>query len=230
MNYYYFFVLLHYYLGVRSCNCLQSRDLFFDFQHNSTNQSSTSQYCQHFINYSQVVALLSRYNCSSLGKHNQIRNNNDRARRDIDAGSIDIKALQTTINDHRIMIEYLFNNSINETFLGQTLKKQSRMGPSFSSWRDLVDLFCIGLVSIIVLYLLICRTGFSACDHLIAFLFRPVLVRLQQKQNQYHHHHHQQEQHTSNSTTEPTNTISEHLKSLSTIADGIQQYSNRTKN
>jgi hypothetical protein len=100
MNYYYFFVLLHYHLGVRLCNCLQSRGLLFDFHNNSNNQSSTNQYCQRLMTHTQIVALLSRNPCSSIEKPNEIDNNHDRTRRDIDGGSIDIKALQTTISDH----------------------------------------------------------------------------------------------------------------------------------
>jgi hypothetical protein len=122
------------------------------------------------------------------------------------------------------MIEYLFNNSINETFFANALYNHSRMGPSLSSWRDMVDIFCIGLVFIILIYYFICRAGFSVCNQLLGFLFRPLLNRLQQKKQQK-----QQQQQTSTFPTEPPNTISEHIRSLSTIADGIQLNSNRTK-
>jgi hypothetical protein len=79
------------------------------------------------------------------------------------------------------MIEYLFNNTINETFLADVLYNHSRMRPSLTSWRDLVDILCISLVFIILIYFFICRAGFSVCDKLIAFLFRPVLNRMEQE-------------------------------------------------
>jgi hypothetical protein len=120
------------------------------------NQSSANQYCQRFMTHTQIVALRSRKPCPSIEKSNKIKNNNDRTKRDVDGGSIDIKALQTTINDHRIMIEYLFNNTINETFLADVLYNHSRMRPSLTSWRDLVDILCISLVFIILIYFFIC--------------------------------------------------------------------------
>lgn len=225
MNYYYFFVLVHYHLGVRLSNCLESRGLLFDFHGNNiTNQSSINQYCQRLITHTQILSLLSRNPCSSLENSNEIDNNNNRTRRNINDGNIGIKTLQTTINDHRVMIEYLFNNSINETILAKATYNHSNLGPSLKSWRDLVDIFCIGLVSILLIYLLICRAGFSASDKLLEFLFQPVLNRLQQKKQQQ-----QQQQHTSTFPTAPPNTISDHIRSLSIIADGIQPNSHRIK-
>ncbi|CAF2066630.1 unnamed protein product, partial [Rotaria magnacalcarata] len=52
--------------------------------------------------------LLKRYPCAFI--ENEIEQNR-RTRRDSNAGNLDIHALQTTINDHRTMINYLINNS-----------------------------------------------------------------------------------------------------------------------
>ncbi|CAF0804258.1 unnamed protein product [Rotaria sordida] len=149
-HYYYFFLLFHYYLAVHLCDALQSGGLLFDFNDNTHDQSSIKEYCETFITYNQVVTLLSRNTCASIENSKKNKNKNDRIGRQIDAGNFDIKALQTTVNDHRTMIEYLFNNTINETVLAKALYDHSRKAPSFTSWRDLIDIFCIGLVLIML--------------------------------------------------------------------------------
>ena len=112
------------------------------------------------ITDNQTIALLSRNLCLSTKKPNEIQNNNDRTRCKTDGESTDIKALQKTINDHRVMIEYLSSNSINERFLAKTMQNHSHMVPSLSSWKDFVDICCIDLVSIVSIYLFTCRAGF----------------------------------------------------------------------
>ncbi|CAF4092496.1 unnamed protein product [Rotaria sordida] len=132
-HYYYFFLLFHYYLAVHLCDALQSGGLLFDFNDNTHDQSSIKEYCETFITYNQVVALLSRNTCASIENSKKNKNKNDRIGRQIDAGNFDIKALQTTVNDHRTMIEYLFNNTINETVLAKALYDHSRKAPSFTT-------------------------------------------------------------------------------------------------
>ena len=227
MNYYHIFVLLQYHLIICSCASLVP---LFDFYKNNNDQSSINKSCQHSITYTQMIILLSRNICQLHETSNDTNDNNARTKRDVDAGNTDIKALQSTINDHRVMIEYLFNSSINETILAKALSDHSRTAPSFRSWRDLVDIFCIGLVIIILLYLFICRTGCSASDQLFACLFRPVLNRLQQPGEQEIHPQHPQQQRTPSQrrqkqfiSTLPTAppTTSEYIKSLSKIADSV---------
>jgi hypothetical protein len=142
--------MLHYYVGVHLSNCSQSHGQLFDFHNNTNNQSSINQYCPSFIIYNQVTALLARNTCPSFEKSNKINNINDRTRRQIDSGNLDIKAIQTTVNDNRNMIQYLFNNSINQTILIEELYKHSRTPPSLTSWRDWVDIISIGLFLIMV--------------------------------------------------------------------------------
>ena len=132
------------------------------------------------------------------------------------------------------MIEYLFNNTIKETILAKALYEHSRTGPSITSWRDLIDILCIGSLFIILLYLFICRTGFSACDKLLIFFFTPVLTRLQQKVQQQSQQQEQQtqqqpphQQKPSAIPTAPPSTISEQLNSLSIIAGRTQPNFNR---
>jgi hypothetical protein len=42
-------------------------------------------------------------------------------KRQLHAGSVDINALQTTINNHRTMINYLINNTINTTVMSDAI-------------------------------------------------------------------------------------------------------------
>lgn len=54
-----------------------------------------------------------------------------------------------------------------------------------SSWRDLVDLVFLALIMIMIFYLLLCRAGFTPCDKALSFLFRPVIIRLLEQQQQH---------------------------------------------
>ena len=181
MNYYYFFVILHPYLGIQLYNSLEPDDQLLDFQNNINNPLNQ---CSTFITYNQVAALLARKTCPSVRNSKQIKIIHHRKSRQIDSGNLDIKAIQTTVNDHLSMIQYLFNNSINQTILVQELYKQAQKPPSLTSWRDWVDILCISTFFIILIYALACRPGFSLCDRLFIFLFRPVLDRIQQQQLQ----------------------------------------------
>ena len=186
MNHYYLIIWLHYYLLLSTCNCLQSHALSVDFDNNTStntnNRSVTNEPCHRTLRYPEIVQLLSRSTCLQIAKKTEGDNNN-RTKRYVTAGNIDVHALQTTINNQQTMINYLFNNSINTTNVADAIDKHhSRTGPTLKSWRDLVDLLFLGLVLIIFIYLLLCRAGFSLCDSAIVFLFRPVIARLQQQQ------------------------------------------------
>jgi hypothetical protein len=203
MIYNYFFVVICLFVVAPVCDGVNN---------NNNKQYSATQDCRHSMTYSQIVLLLSKTSCLLI-------ENDDRTKRNVDSGSLDLKALQTTINDHRAMIEYLFKNIINESVLADALHNHSRIGPSLTSWRDLVDLFSVGLVVIKLIYLFMCRVGFSLCDKLVAFLFRPVLDRLQQKR---YDQQQQQQQETLQLPQVRLNTISGHTKPFSMFADGTQ--------
>ncbi len=229
--------MLHYYVSVHLSYCSQSHGQLFDFHNNTNNQSSINQCCPRFITYNQVAALLARSTCPSIEKSNKIDNINDRTRRQIDSGNLDIKAIQTTVNDNRNMIQYLFNNTINQTILIDELYKHTRTPPSLTSWRDWVDILSIGLFLIMVIYVFACRAGFSLCDRIFIFFFRPILNRIQQQQlyqsseqQQQLQEQQLQQQPTSIYPTASPLTTSQQLRSLSKIPDGIQQSHNRSKN
>lgn len=72
-------------------------------------------YCCLFVGFYQLL-LLDLCRCSQSpiqkpGALNNNNNNNNRTKRDVVSGGPDVHSLQSTINDHRVMIEYLINNS-----------------------------------------------------------------------------------------------------------------------
>jgi hypothetical protein len=134
------------------------------------------------MTYTEVVELLLRSSCQLIDATSETDKNN-RKKRDVAGDTTNVHALVSTINDHRTMIEYLINNTMNTTYVTQAITNHhSRTGPILSSWRDLVDLLFLGLVVIILLYVLLCRVGFATVDNALSFLFRPVATRIVQQQ------------------------------------------------
>jgi hypothetical protein len=129
----------------------------------------------------EIQELVKQQSCLILKKEIT----NDIQKRDINGGNLDIHAIQTTVNDNRVMINYLINNSINATFVADAIETyHSKTGPIFTSWRDLVDLFFIILFLGFFIYFIICRGGFVPCDRLLQCLFKPIIQRLQKQQQQ----------------------------------------------
>ncbi len=60
------------------------------------------------------------------------------------------------------------------------------------------------------MYLLVCRAGFTLCDNVLLFLFRPVFTRFQQRKQQEEQ---QQQQQTPPLTTVITGTIQQNRMS-----------------
>ncbi len=87
--------------------------------------------------------------------------------------------------------------------LPKLLTHHIRTGPILSSWRDLVDLLFLDLITVIFIYLLLCRAGFTAWDKAILFIFRPIMNRVQQQ----HHHQQQLRQQPSPLSTTTTETV-----------------------
>ncbi len=218
--YYYFLISFHYHLALHLTDSSISSNLLYDFDAIGNNQLS-NEYCHNLITYTQIFVLVSTNRCPSIKIKNDISSDKNRSKRSVNGGSIDIKALQTTINNNRIMIEYLFNNTINQTILAEALYNHSRKAPPFSNWRDLVDLLCIISISIVLIYVFLCRIGLAPCDKMLEYLFRPIIRRLENKK--YNQHHHLQQQRKTVSS--PPTTISEHIKKLDKIAESTQQNS-----
>ncbi|CAF1506335.1 unnamed protein product [Adineta steineri] len=97
----------------------------------------------------QIVILLTKQPCAQIIEKEDQRQVN---KRNTDAGNVDIHALQTTINDHRTMINYLINNSINATYVSDAITNHhSKTGPILNSWRDIIDL-CTVTLSVVLSY------------------------------------------------------------------------------
>ncbi|CAF1306788.1 unnamed protein product [Rotaria sordida] len=106
-------------------------------------------------------------------------------KRQVDAGSVDIKALQTIINDHRTMINYLVNNSINATFVSDAISTHhTQKGPILSSWRDLVDLVFITILIGFIIYFLLCRTRFCPCTTCLSCFSKCLIPNMDEQQKQ----------------------------------------------
>ncbi|CAF2782327.1 unnamed protein product [Rotaria sp. Silwood2] len=116
-----------------------------------------TQECRQQMTFQQMKDILRQHPCAF---ENNIGIYLSRTRRDVDPNKIDIKAIHATVNDHRTMINYLINNSVNTTMLGEAiLDHHSKAGPILSSWRDIFHLLFIIILIGFVVYFLICRTG-----------------------------------------------------------------------
>jgi len=147
----------------------------------SLEYNQTSSTCRDTVSLQQIIQFLKEQPCVKIIE----QNGHQIVKRNTDAGNMDIHALQTTINDHRTMINYLINNSINASFVSDAiLDHHSKTGPIFSSWRDIFNVFTILLLFGFVIYYCICRTGFKPCDKIIAFFCQPIITRTTQQQQQ----------------------------------------------
>ena len=188
-----------------------------EVQHD-TNQ--TVHLCQHTMTLQQIIQLLKQQPCAIIEKQNhQIK------KRDTNAGSVDIHALQTTVNDHRTMINYLINNSItaiNATYVGDAIyNHHSKTPPILTSWRDLVDLLFLTLLLGFIIYLLIWRSGCAPCDKVIQTFFGSIVNRVQ----------HQQQQQQTQAIPMEINTFHRtksqlHTSMMPTVSNGITQFNN----
>lgn len=115
--------------------------------------------CQEKITYEEIIEILQHASCEAPTTK-QIRErradgtNDDQAV----ASTNNIYALQTTVNDHRVMIDdhrkmihYLMNNTVNVTHLNQYYADQhARSAPIWHSWRDvslvLLIFICFGIL------------------------------------------------------------------------------------
>lgn len=96
--------------------------------------------------------------------NNRICEKQSRHRRD-NSGSIDIKAVQATINDHRtmiddhrVMINNIMNNSMNVDTIQQAVSNHySNAAPARDSWRDMALIFLLFIAMIEILYFCVCQ-------------------------------------------------------------------------
>jgi hypothetical protein len=100
---------------------------------------------------------------------------NKRNKRHGHAGSVDINALQTTINDHRTMINYSINNTINTTAISNTIiDHHTNTLPIRASWRDWIDVMTVLLMIGYIIYILSTRFGSRSCDSIVVLVSKRV--------------------------------------------------------
>jgi hypothetical protein len=95
-----------------------------------------------------------------------------REKRD-NTGNVDIKAIQATISDHRTMIEdnrimiyNMLNNSINNTSVQQAISNQySTAAPIWNSWRDIALIFMTFVAIVQIIYCYVCTIIASIIDY-----------------------------------------------------------------
>jgi hypothetical protein len=112
-----------------------------------------------------------------------------REKRD-NTGNVDIKAIQATINDHRTMIEdnrimiyNMINNSINNTSVQQAISNHySTAAPMWNSWRDIALIFVTFVAFVQVIYYCACQVKLRPCDYLVSRTLQRHDTRQSQKQ------------------------------------------------
>jgi len=207
------------------CNSLPTNRLLRNLNVIQNHEQSVQNHPSVITN-TKFHEILSEYKYASNSESKQLTNTNSRQRRDITGGNIDMKAFINIVKDNRVMIQYLSNHSINQTFLEEALLNLKNQAPSLTNWRDIVDIICITIIILLIMYQLICRTGVSFCDRIIVWCFTPSINRI--KKNQLT----TQEQETPIIPTPPPPTISQHLQSLNvtpfTTPFNIKNTSNTT--
>jgi len=138
------------------------------------------------MTYEEVHNLLTHSPCAFDIKNDQLKLRSKRSDDTNDASTNNVYALQSTINDHRTiiddhrkMINYLMNNTINITQLNQHYTEQhTNTTPIWKSWRDVSLLLLIFISFCAIIVFLVIR--FHPIDILTSILLR----RHQNKQNQ----------------------------------------------
>lgn len=140
--------------------------------------------CQRSLTYEEVQDLLAHSPCA-MDVHEE---NGTRVKRDQNSDSSShVFALQATMNDHRTiiddhrtMINYLMNNSVNVTQLSQHFAEQhSKSGPIWRSWRDVSLVFLAIICVSMLIYLLVIHI--RPLELLTSFLLRRHQVKATEK-------------------------------------------------
>ena len=207
LKFHFIFIFFQYDLMFNFCHSLPINRSVRDLTIKQNNEQSIQNY-PNVITNTKVLGILSKSRCTSNSTSNEQLILNHRHRRDINGGSIDMKALINIVNDNRIMIQYLSNHTINNKFLAEALLNHRNKAPSLTNWRDIVDIICITLFIFIIMYYLICQIGLSPCDRLIVWGFTPVINRIERNKSTPEDHQ------TSPIQASAPPTISAHLKSL----------------
>lgn len=153
---------------------------FFYFRLNmnfSVDHNNTVGGCEHMLTYDEVFEILVHTTCAPNATIERIRRSDGYDEQTV-ASTNNIYALQSTINDHRTMIDdhrkmihYLINNTVNVTHLNQYYADQhARSSPIWHSWRDLLLIILVFIGCCCILGFIIKQ--FHVLDRLTTILLR----------------------------------------------------------
>lgn len=133
-----------------------------------------NQRCQRLVTFEEAQFIMAHSPCAMDFNVTGTRMKRDR---DTASGS-HVYALQSTIkdhrtiiDDHRTMINYLMNNTVNVTQFNQHFTDQhSRTGPIWTSWRDLSLILLI--ISNLFMFISIIVIRLKPLELLTSFLLR----------------------------------------------------------
>ncbi|CAF3589124.1 unnamed protein product [Rotaria socialis] len=146
--------------------------------------NNVSYQCEGRMHIQQIILKLKQHPCPIIVKE-EIDTHRKMKRQVVDAGTVNVHALQRTANDHRTLINYLINNSINATIMSDAIiTHHSKTGPILSSWRDLNHLFITIFLLGFIIYLILSRTGCTPCHRCLNMLSGSLLPRLQEHEKQ----------------------------------------------
>ncbi|CAF1545288.1 unnamed protein product, partial [Rotaria sordida] len=130
----------------------------------------------------EIQILLKLHPCASIAKTIY----SGRMKREVNAGSVDVYSLQSTINDHRTMINYLINNSINATYVaGAISDHHTKSFPILTSWRDIIDLFLIIVFIGFIIHCLLVRAGLSPCKGCFSLCSKCLFPNMSEQHQQH---------------------------------------------
>ncbi|CAF3876490.1 unnamed protein product [Rotaria sordida] len=154
--------------------------LSFESALNTSNDETS--HCQRHMTLREIQILLKLHPCASIAKTIY----SGRMKREVNAGSVDVYSLQSTINDHRTMINYLINNSINATYVaGAISDHHTKSFPILTSWRDIIDLFLIIVFIGFIIHCLLVRAGLSPCKGCFSLCSKCLFPNMSEQHQQH---------------------------------------------
>lgn len=143
---------------------------------NREDKSSFIRNGQYSIQADQIIGIRKRSMKSSLNitKEGELRQKRD------NVGTMDIKAIQTTINDHKTMIEdnrvmifNIINSSINTNNIKEAVTSHyTNAPPMWSSWRDSALVFVTTVIMIQVISFCAFYVKLKPCDLIISRILK----------------------------------------------------------
>lgn len=177
----YLFILVCIYCLAPNGNCVRAGVIVIDNQTQQVEQKNESfSQCRLTMTYEEIKNVLEQHPCITV--EDNVDNGSVRRVKRWGDSENKINALNGVINEHRTMINYLLNTSINATFLKDSITDHHEgTGPSLRSWRDLIDIICVLFILLCLSYLIIFRCGLSPCNNCLILLSRHCIPRVQQK-------------------------------------------------